>query len=340
MPNEFQMDINGGNIGAISIDRFVKGSFTNAIRKKNPVFDHVLEGNNVNKGFTMEPAQPAPNMLIQIGYDDVASITESNLSPAGNVMPGPDLGSYDDVTGVTLLKYPLFYFFRSIGFTPDEQEWFDPGYRGNGITIKTRLWLDKIMKVMDGMMWSSQQGSKTRLQGIPAIMSASNLVGGVDQATNSWHRANITTSVNTLTKTHLHNVFDMLDNESTEYGSGKPDLIVCDNVRDGVNTFGRLREAIAGESQIINVGQKTLKYDYSDLIFRGAKVCQTWRGNGGEIHLFNTNEFYWAGPSAPKPVSGMVQLPNSEATEKKYSMRCQLGIRRCNLQWVLRGVTS
>lgn len=339
MALEFQANVQSGNISAVAIDQHIKNRFTLAIRKKNPVLDALLGPRaNTTKGASLAPAETGYNILIPIGFEDVASMTAANLYKDPTVMP-TGYPAFDNFTKLTLLKFPLAYFERPLGFPRDMLKKMAPGFRTNAIEAAIDAFTTKWMLIMELMVAGNAAGTREQLMGLGHFMATNNTVGGVSQTDFDWHRARRTNMSGAITAAAINNNLDIMQKWATEGGSGEPDMLLADNVDGGVNVYGRIRDLILPQLRIVNP-KPHIKYEGETFEWRGLRVVQNFNGEGGQARFLNTNEFFWFGPDSPREVTGMNFLPASTAKAMVYEMECGWGVRRVNLQSEIYGVTG
>lgn len=339
MALEFQANVQSGNISAVAIDQHIKNQFTLVIRKKNPVLDLLLgPRSNLKKGASLAPAETGYNILIPIGYDNVDSMTAANLYKDPTQMP-TGYPSFDTFTKMTMLKFPLAYFERPLGFPRDMLKKMGPGFRANAIEAAIDAFMTKWILLLELMVAGNQTPTRETLMGLGHFMATNNTVGGVSQTDYDWHQARRTNMAGAITAAAINNNLDIMQKWATEAGSGEPDVILADNVDGGVNVYGRIRDLILPQLRIVNANDN-IKYQGETFEWRGKRVVQNFNGEGGMARFLNSGELFWFGPDAPKEVTGMQFLPASTAKAMVYEMECGWGIRRVNLQSEIYGVTG
>jgi hypothetical protein len=186
----------------------------------------------------------------------------------------------------------------------------------------------------------SNNASRTKLLGINYAIASANVVGNIDQSTDTWWQGVVSSSIGPLTTPIVDNAYDSIARYAD--GDGKtyaPDLFMLANPGgSAVNCYGRMRGLIAPAERVVNA-EFMGKYGFANFQYLGMKCVQSARLAAGTADMLCTKAWFLGGDESPQ-LGPIQRIPGSDAMDWIWTQWLILMTNQIRVNAKLTGITG
>jgi len=301
---------NAGDYRAIAIEMRAEAIWQAQIARLNPLLAVLYEdGTNWNKNSGVDANGTA--MLLPILYDTVPGLTTANYGKLDSQQVPTSYPNYLIIDGFTQARYEWTYTEAPYVVTPSEMQKLKNGKFGNLEEGKLQAFTIKHAKITDDWLNGNQASAQNQLQGLQHLLSTTNTVGGINQASaaNDWWRCQSSAVNGALTETVVQNMYDNIGLITSALGQPfQPDILLLGNTSGAaVNAFNKVRNFMAPNQRIINAKMKQsygiIAFEYMDMLCmqnQKMPLGVTGVATSTEMWMLCSKTFYWQGAKKPK----------------------------------------
>ena len=293
----------------------VDSGWQSQITTFHPILASIFDmGHNWNKSLI----QMAGSTKVRgaILYDELAHLTPETAGLAGSEMLPRDLMQYPDIEGYTHAEFEMAYLQTKFAMTPKEQM-IANGARGNLLDAKIQTITEAFKRILSQSLASDRAQSEKYVGGLDHVLSTSNTVGGISQASRAWWRANVRTGTNALTASHIDNDYDAI----TGIRGQEPDLLLATQ-NTTMNVYRRIADFIQTPLRLTvapDANKGLARYGYKSFEWNGMSVVADTKGTTGTYRMLTTNTWHVKGSKSPKALEPK-RIQESESMGYLFSM--------------------
>jgi hypothetical protein len=196
--------------------------------------------------------------------------------------------------------------------------------------------------IMDENLSSSLADSRTTLMGIPYMVSASNVVGGISQASNSWWQSDVS-AMATASLTTISALADRLaDKASVNPETGeksRPDLLIMAAPPGAFDIYAQVRQLIQPSERVNNNAGNTYKYGIDNYVYANIVCIRGNRLPAGTSYMLSRDNIHFQGYKGLMK-SETQRIPGSTSYETPYEWWGGMGTDSCRSHGGFTGTTA
>lgn len=313
------------SLTAFSIETVLRRNFKQQWMTKSPLLGRIFDNKtNVNKS-AMSSGKTGNIMILPVVLGDSA-IPARGVTRAGQLTPATAAVS----DGFTQAAYNYAAY---EGFVLDTQtdKRTNNNMRGNFLEAKIQQEIDSMIKLISTDVCSANIDANNAMLGIQQVCSTSNVVGGINQSTDTVWASNLFSSYGNFN-------LDLIDAGGTAVraNEGKTDLILIS--RSSTNDLYQKFLASLGSAQRITSDSTTAKFGWDSIIYAGADVVLDPYLTAGVIVGLDTSDWYYNGDEMPRQLPTQ-RLGLTTVDETAFSLIGALGCISPRTQWRATGVS-
>jgi hypothetical protein len=327
------------NYNAVSVEKRISKIFYYVVGSVYPLLALIKE-HKLN--FTTDESfvKNNPRITVDLNYEKFAGMTAASMGvPRDRQLP-IGFPNYQPFTGLTKAEFPITHWRQPLPETYIQKNLLGNTPRGDPLEEQARAFSGAWARVLAEALSGNQNASETNFLGLEYLLSATNTVGNINQAlaVNEWWRANLKTSIGTLTAPILDALIDICGTKANEKGESiEPDLIMAD-FNSTLSVYGLIRQFFAKTEIVVNRkfhGVYGIKnFEYADCM-----VVKDNMGPGGTVKVLPSQDFGWAGMTKPELVHD-IPILGSDANEKMYTMLGCFYVKNLNRMCKGSGITA
>lgn len=284
-------------------------------------------GDTFNTGYTVEGIK----VLFPVILGDATTLVADGVADASEltIPTGEQLANY------TQAAYDIAHYRMPMWRTSSEMR------LGKGSRTATRGDLEQasmltmvgsFKNAVNGDLMSANICARTAVEGVRHVLSESNTVGGIAQATDTTWAAKVTTGAGTFDLTLVNDI-----THEAKRGRQQVDLLLASYSTTN-NIYGKFISAIQPSEMLVNNNGKRAEYGVQDIVYMGAVVEKDDAGTAGEVLGLYTKSWYWVGDTAPR-LDNESPWPGTDARVRVYNMYAAVGCNNPRLNFRLSGLT-
>lgn len=285
---------------AVALPLVIKRDIKIQTGRANPVLALMMERGPNKRSGRASFNDSDGSVLLPVGFDEVPEIDEASFGITRDQMRPTVMPNIVWIDDQTQARYPMAYLGANIGHDEWNKKVTAPGKRLNKVEAIKEAFFVKRKKIIDDMMTSAIGASSTRLQGLRHVLSTTNTVGGISQATNSAWRANSSAgSSSTLPEADIAAIQEALAN--IEYGgkNGYPDvLLASSSTAGGFSLYNKIKGWVRSQERIVDRKLKQV-YGFTSFIYDEMAVVQLTKV-AGELWALDLDSWYLFMDSSPQ----------------------------------------
>jgi hypothetical protein len=329
---------NYAGLSAAAAELVVNRDWTNQVTQACAILACIKDRDlNWNKGFKISGTKA----ITPIIYTDASGVSTSNIGVSdANEVPSA-WPTYVGTAGLTQAEFEFTHLRVPMSFKNSEKLLGQNKYRADLSQGKIQQMMatfsGNIAAMIEG---ESNNASRTKLLGINYAIASANVVGNIDQSTETWWQGVVQSAIGPLTTPIVDNAYDAIARYAD--GDGKtyaPDLFMLANPGgSAVNCYGRMRGLIAPAERVVNA-EFMGKYGFANFQYLGMKCVQSARLAAGTADMLCTKAWYLGGDESPQ-LGPIQRIPGSDAMDWIWTQWMILMTNQIRVNAKLTGITG
>jgi hypothetical protein len=322
------------DFAAVAIEQTVTRDWSMVWTEGHPILTVIHDGQlNFNRGFSISGTA----MLLPVLGDDQDTPVAGIATGSGETVAM----AYNTSDPLSQFKFNFAHYRGNYTIRESEAKMAMNGARGNLLEAKKVNLLGSWRNTLSGHLSSTtaDQADNSRVLGLYQVLSTSNTVGGISQATDTQIAAYVKTSAGPFALELIEDAVDQISVNKNEQRNKEPDLVLA-SISSTNNVYGKYRSAIAPAERYVNK-DFSVKYGLKNFMHMGLMVVKENRiGDtlSGSCAILSSKTWYAYIDRKPT-MHPKQRIPGTDAYEVVATAWACLGCNDPGLNGLVRDIT-